>query len=79
MKHIDPSLYPVEALNQLWKELTVKQKTQLLKARGLSTTWAKTKTIKEMVNRGGGIIANSLLDLIKLHAHSNPGTLYQTH
>jgi hypothetical protein len=58
---------PVDALTKLWKEWTPSQKKALLKARGLSTTWAKTKTIEEMVKRGGGMVAKDLLNLMKTY------------
>jgi hypothetical protein len=58
---------PVTALNALWKSWTPSQKKALLKTRGLSTTWAKTKTIQEMVDRGGAIIARDLLTLMRTY------------
>ena len=63
---------PVSLLNKLWETSTPTQKKALLKARGLSTTWASAKTIKEMVARGGGMIARDLLNLVKLHGRKNP-------
>jgi len=59
-------------LNRLWYTSTPTQKKALLKARGLSTTWAKAKTIKEMVDRGGGMVARDLLELVKEHGKRNP-------
>lgn len=54
-----------DQLSDLWEQIDEPQKKQLLKARGLNTSWAKTKTINEMVNRGGGIIARDLHELVK--------------
>ena len=53
-------------LSDLWEQIDEKQKVKLLKSRGLNTSWAKTKTINEMVGRGGGIIARDLHSLIKV-------------
>lgn len=50
-------------LNNLWEHGSTNQKRKLLRARGLNTSWAETKTVKEMVSRGGGMIASNLLDL----------------
>ena len=54
-----------DQLSDLWEQIDEGQKKDLLKARGLNTSWAKTKTINEMVSRGGGIIARDLHSLIK--------------
>jgi len=62
----------IELLNRLWYTSTPTQKKALLKARGLSTTWSKAKTINEMVARGGGMIARDLLELVKEHGRRNP-------
>lgn len=62
----------IKLLNALWKDWTPKQREALLKARGLSKTWAKAKTIKEMVERGGGMIARSLLDVVRTYKKRNP-------
>jgi len=43
-----------------WKFSTKDQKIQLLRALELDESWAETKTIKEMVSRGGGLVASSL-------------------
>ena len=56
---------PTVLLENLWRTSTPSQKKALLKARGLSLTWAKTKTIREMVDQGGGLIARDLLNLVR--------------
>jgi len=71
---IDSSEKPVEALEHLWKGISSKKKKELLISMGYSPSWAKTKTIKEMVNRGGGLIASGLLNLVRKHAEYNPHT-----
>ena len=63
---------PTKTLEALWKNITPKQKETLLKVRGLSKTWARTKTIKEMVSRGGGMVASDLLKLIRTYKSKNP-------
>lgn len=63
---------PTKLLERLWATSTYSQKKALLRSRGLSLTWAKTKTIKEMVNRGGGLVAKDLLNLVKVYAKRNP-------
>jgi len=72
MKRIVSTKNPVELLETLWESLTLTQKKALLKARKLSLTWAKAKTIREMVNRGGGIIARDLLNLVRTYSKRNP-------
>jgi len=62
----------VDLLNTTWKHMTKKQKKEFLKARNLSLSWAETKTIKEMVKRGGGIIAKDLLHVVKEWKKRNP-------
>ena len=46
-----------------WKRSTKKQKLALLDALGHDESWAETKTIKEMVKRGGGFTASVLKKL----------------
>ena len=46
-----------------WKCGTKKQKSDLLKALGLHKSWAETKTIKEMVKRGGGMAVKEILSM----------------
>ncbi len=75
---INPSIHSTKALESLWSNLNKKQKIELLKARGLSFSWAETKSIPEMVKRGGGMIASNLLELIRLHAKRNPSMLYDS-
>lgn len=62
----------ISDLERLWREMSKKQKEALLKARGLHLSWAKTKTIKEMVRRGGGLVANDLLRLVRTWRKRNP-------
>ena len=54
----------IDLLDQSWANFNTEQKKRLLRSRGLNESWAETKTIKEMVARGGGMIAS---DLLRLH------------
>ena len=69
---IDSRKNPKETLENLWRVTSTKKKKELLIARGLNTSWAKTKTINEMVARGGGMIASNLLELVRIHAQRMP-------
>ncbi len=55
-----------ELTKDTWKCSKKSQKVKLLNALGLDKSWAETKTIKEMVNRGGGLPANSILKLERI-------------
>ena len=61
-----------QVLNHTWKNMPLKQKEELLKARGFDKSWAKTKTIRELVDRGGGMVAKDLLSLIETYITRNP-------
>ena len=56
-----------------WKCATKKQKTNLLNALGLHKSWAETKSVKEMVKRGGGFAAKEILGLQKLFLKNKGG------
>lgn len=56
-----------------WKCSTKQQKTQLLKSMNLDPSWSETKSIKEMVNRGGGLPAKSILNLNKIYLGKKGG------
>ena len=60
-------------LEDTWKYATKKQKLDLLKSRDLDSSWAVTKTIKEMVRRGGGFVASSLLKLQRIYLEKEGG------
>lgn len=46
-----------------WKYSSQKQKRELLNATGNDESFAETKTIQELVKRGGGFVAKDLLRL----------------
>lgn len=62
-----------KVLEALWEDWNESQKRAILKATGSSTSFAKTKTIREMVGRGGGMVAKDLHRLVKEHKKRNPG------
>lgn len=71
---IDLDSNKIEALENLWVTTPIKKRRELLKALGYHTSWAKIRTIKEIANRGGGMVARGLLDLIKHYSQKKPGT-----
>lgn len=62
----------VELLEESWKRFTPKQKKKLLRSRGLDPSWSATRTIKEMVGRGGGTVAKDLHYLYREWRKRNP-------
>jgi len=63
---------PTRLLQNTWKNMSKMQKKQLLRTRGLDESWAETKSINEMVNRGGGFIARDLLHVVSEYGKRNP-------
>ncbi len=63
----------VKLTEDTWKCSTKKQKIGLLKALEIHPSWAETKTISEMVKRGGGLTAKQLLRLEKIYLERNKG------
>ena len=63
----------VKLTEDTWKCSSTKQKTELLKVMNLDKSWAKTKSIKEMVKRGGGLPAKSILNLSKIYLGKKGG------
>jgi hypothetical protein len=53
----------IELTEDTWKDASFSMKKSLLKEMGVHQSFAKTKTISEMVERGGGFGAKKLLDL----------------
>jgi hypothetical protein len=62
-----------EDLKELWAHANKNQKTELLKAHGVNTSFAATKSIGEMVDRGGGLGATALLRTCRTWREKNPG------
>jgi hypothetical protein len=65
---------PQDLFQDTWKYGTTKQKEDLLKASGLHTSWAKTKSVDEMVKRGGGMAANQLGKVFTEYVKRHKGT-----
>jgi len=63
----------IKLTEDTWKCTSVKKKEELLKAMNLDKSWAKTKTMKEMVRKGGGLPAKSLLNLNKIYLGKKGG------
>ncbi len=53
----------LELTEDTWKCAKKDQKIRLLKSLGMNTSFAKTKSIHEMLERGGGLPANAILQL----------------
>lgn len=68
----------IELTEDTWKNISKEKKEELLISRGFDISWAKTKTIKEMVSRGGGMVARSLLQLEKAYIKENGGEVTVT-
>jgi len=60
----------IKLTEDTWKCAPKKKKEELLKVLNLDKSWAKTKSMKEMVKRGGGLPAKSLLNLNKIYLRS---------
>ena len=50
-----------------WKCFTRENKERLLASLNFDKSWSETKTIKEMVHRGGGMVAKGILSLNKIY------------
>ncbi len=57
----------VKLTEDSWKCFKKPQKLALLKALKINKSWAETKSIKELVKRGGGFVAKDLLTLNKAY------------
>ena len=64
---------PIELTEDTWKCGTKKQKTALLNALGLHKSFAETKTMEEMVKRGGGLAAKEILNLERIYLKNKGG------
>jgi hypothetical protein len=66
---------PVKLTTDTWKYSPYSKKVQLLRAMNLNTSWAKTKSVNEMVKRGGGMIARDILNLNKIYLGRKGGSV----
>lgn len=64
----------IERTEKFYEQLTKPQKKKLLRGLNINDSFAEAKTIKEMVNRGGGLGARKLLDLTREFKKRNPNT-----
>lgn len=65
----------VELTKDTWKYGSKKQKEEILESLGYDKSWAETKSINEMVRRGGGLVARGLLKLEKAYLKANGGKI----
>jgi hypothetical protein len=63
----------IKLTEDTWKHGTKTQKKELLETRGLNESWAETKTIQEMVKKGGGMVAKDLKNLHLAYLKRNGG------
>jgi len=63
----------IKLTEDTWKHFSKAQKEELLESIGANQSWAETKTIREMVSRGGGIVAKDLLNLSRKYLKSQGG------
>lgn len=61
-----------DILEKIWQTSSIKKKRDLLSACELNQSWAETTTIKEMVNRGGGLVAKQLYKIVLEWKKINP-------
>ena len=60
-------------LNEAWKRSSEKDRKRLLRELGYHTSWAKVRTIGEMVRRGGGMGGRDLKVLFERYRSSKRG------
>ena len=58
---------PITLTEDTWRYGTKEQKAKLLKAIGGHKSFVKTKTVPELVKRGGGLHARALLNLNRMY------------
>lgn len=65
----------IKLTEDLWKCGSKQQKKALLKAVQAHTSFAVTKSVDEMVRRGGGFAAKSILNLNKAYLKNKNGSI----
>jgi len=63
----------IKLTEDTWKYSPKSKKIELLNTLGYDESWAETKTIPEMVRRGGGMVSNGLLKLSREYLKRNGG------
>lgn len=53
----------LELTEDIWKNYSKQKKEELLNQLGYDLSWAETKTIQELIRRGGGMVAKSIKNL----------------
>ena len=62
----------IDITKKAWARMSQTQKKQILINTGHSPSFAKAKTMKELVNRGGGMAAKSFHTVVKTYKKRNP-------
>ena len=72
MVTIIPRTKTVELATKSWNTIPISQKRELLKNLGHNQSFAKARTMNELVNRSGGMVARDFHGLVKLYLQKNP-------
>lgn len=62
----------IDLAEKAYSRMNLSQKKRLLKNLGHSTTFAQTKSMKELVARGGGFAARDILRTVNQYKKKNP-------
>lgn len=65
----------VDLLSDLWEDWTPEERKSLLKGAKCNTSWADCGSMREMVERGGGMTAKELHNLTKKTIKKNGGKM----
>lgn len=60
--------------NKAWELMNKKQKTQMVTTLGYKKEWARLGTLKDVVQHGGGMLANSFKNVVVKWKNKNPNT-----
>ena len=65
----------LDLFEETWKRAPLTKKKELLKSVGGHESFAETKDVREMVRRGGGLAASSLLRVHRKYIESKGGSV----
>ncbi len=63
----------IDLAKDIWLYSSKEDKEKLLISMGYNTSWAETKDIKELVSRGGGMVANSIKNVAQEYLNRSGG------
>jgi hypothetical protein len=63
----------VKIAKKSWKAMSLKQRSSIVRSLGFDVSFAKAKTMEELVRRDGGMVARSFHNLVKEYLKRNPG------